>query len=153
MTSATVKSPIGAPLRPLRPLHPSCTRSVGILGLGPLCFLFFVFPSRPLPLTPPGRALNVRSKTLRPATAQPCSYACHAHAQHARDGAPHRDTSHTPREKLATNSARRRALSVAAVRLRAVLGMPANELGMRHRERGARALDSSTSPMERIAHR
>ena len=31
---------------------PSCTRSVGILGLGPLCFLFFVFPSRPLPLTP-----------------------------------------------------------------------------------------------------
>ena len=52
------------PLGPLRPLHPSCTRSVGILGLGPLCFLFFVFPSRPLPLTPPGRPLNGRSKTL-----------------------------------------------------------------------------------------
>ena len=52
--------------RPLHPLHPSCTRSVGILGLGPLRFLFFVFPSRPLPLTPPGRPLTVRSKTLGP---------------------------------------------------------------------------------------
>ena len=40
------------PLCPLHQLHPSCTRSVGILGLPPLCFLFFVFPSRPLPLTP-----------------------------------------------------------------------------------------------------
>ena len=55
------------PLRPLRPLHHSCTRSVSILGLGPLCFLFFVFPSRPLPLTPPGRPLTGRSKTLGPA--------------------------------------------------------------------------------------
>ena len=65
MASATI-FPVGGPLRPLRPLHPSCTRSVGILGLGPLCFLFFVFPSRPLPLTPPGRVVNGRSKTLRP---------------------------------------------------------------------------------------
>ena len=59
----------------------------------------------------------------------------------------------TPRDELATFSARRRALSVAAVRLRAILGMPANGLGMRHRERGARALDSLTSSMVRIAHR
>ena len=29
--------------------------------LGPLCFLFFVFPSRPLPLTPPGRVLPDKS--------------------------------------------------------------------------------------------
>ena len=34
---------------------PLAARYVGILGPGPLCFLFFVFPSRPLPLTPPGR--------------------------------------------------------------------------------------------------
>ena len=34
---------------------------------GPLCFLFFVFPSRPLTLTPPGRPLNGKSKTLGPA--------------------------------------------------------------------------------------
>ena len=33
-------------------------------GWAPLCFLFFVFPSRPLPLTPPGRVLPVRLKTL-----------------------------------------------------------------------------------------
>ena len=66
MASATVMFLSWDPLRPLRPLHPSCTRSVGILGLGPLCFLFFVFPSRPLPLTPPGRVLNGRSKTLGP---------------------------------------------------------------------------------------
>ena len=65
MASATIKSPVGGRLRPSRPLQPSCTRSVSILGLGPLCFLFFVFPSRPLPLTPPGRVLTVRSKTLR----------------------------------------------------------------------------------------
>ena len=36
---------------------------------GPLCFLFFVFPSRPLPLTPPGRVLNGRSKTVGPFSA------------------------------------------------------------------------------------
>jgi hypothetical protein len=66
MDSATVTSLGWGPLRPLRPLHPSCTRSVGILGPGPLCFLFSVFPSRPLLLTPPGRPQTGRSKTLRP---------------------------------------------------------------------------------------
>ena len=66
MASATVMSPGWGPLHQLRPLHPSCTRYVGILGPGPLCFLFFVFPSRPLPLTPPGRPLTGISKTLAP---------------------------------------------------------------------------------------
>ena len=39
--------------------------------LAPLCFLFFVLPSRPLPLTPPGRVVNGRSKTLRLARCGP----------------------------------------------------------------------------------
>ncbi len=33
-------------------------------------FLFFVFPSRPLPLTPPGRPLTGISKTLGPGRAK-----------------------------------------------------------------------------------
>jgi hypothetical protein len=73
MDSATVTSLGWGPLRPLRPLHPSCTRSVGILGPGPLCFLFSVFPSRPLLLTPPGRPQTGRSKTLRPASSTLCT--------------------------------------------------------------------------------
>ena len=44
---------------------PSCTRYFDILGPGPPLFFVF-FPSRPLPLTPPGRVLNGRSKTLAP---------------------------------------------------------------------------------------
>ena len=70
--ASVISSPlVGGPLRPLRPLHPSCTRSVSVLGLAPLRFLFFVFPSRPLPLTPPGRVLSGSSKTLGPGSATP----------------------------------------------------------------------------------
>ena len=100
------------------------------------------------------RGMSAPATVGQPATAQSCSHACHAHAPHVRDGAGCAVPlcSWTPRDELATISARRRALSVAAVRLRPVLGTPANGLGMRHRERGARALDSSTSPMVRIAH-
>ena len=50
MAYATVRS-----VTSVTSVTPSCTRSVSIPGLGLLCFLFFVFPSRPLPLTPPGR--------------------------------------------------------------------------------------------------
>ena len=58
----------------------------------------------------------------------------------------------TQRHELMTFSARWRALSVSAVRLRLVLGTTAKGRAMRHRERGARALDSSTSLIVRIAH-
>ena len=107
-----------------------------------------------------GRALTLLSLGMgepatvgQPAPAQPCSHACHAHAPHAHDGAQRCLLAETPREELSTFSARRCALSVAAARLRAALVTAANGLAMRHRERGARALDSSTSPMVRIAHR
>ena len=56
----------------------------------------------------------------------------------------------TPREELATYVAQRHALSVAGMRFRGGLGTSGNGLAMQHRKRGARALDSSTSP---IAHR
>ena len=58
----------------------------------------------------------------------------------------------TQRHELMTLFALRRVLSVAAVRLRLMLGTTAKGLAMRHRERGARALDSSTSLIVRIAH-
>ena len=58
----------------------------------------------------------------------------------------------TQRHEMMTFPARWRALSVSAVRLRLVLGTTAKGLAMRHRERGARALDSSTSLIVRIAH-
>ena len=58
----------------------------------------------------------------------------------------------TQRHELMTLFAFRRVLSVAAVRLRLMLGTTAKGLAMRHRERGARALDSSTSLIVRIAH-
>ena len=64
MASATVMSPGWGPLHQLRPLHPSCTRYVGILGPGPLCFLF-CFPLPPATPDRPGRPLNGRSNTLR----------------------------------------------------------------------------------------
>ena len=58
----------------------------------------------------------------------------------------------TQRHEMMTFPARWRALSVSAVRLRLVLGTTAKGRAMRHRERGARALDSSTSLIVRIAH-
>ena len=43
---------------------PSCTRYFDILGPPPLCFLFFVFPSHPLPLTPRAGYLTGNQKHL-----------------------------------------------------------------------------------------
>ena len=58
----------------------------------------------------------------------------------------------TQRHELMTFFALRRALSVSAMRLRAGLRTSVKGLAMRHRERGARALDSLTSLIVRIAH-
>ena len=81
----------------VRPLQPSvrytplsCTTSVGILRLGPLSFLFFVFPSRPLPLTPPGRVLTGRSKTLAPGAGRGHSGGCAGAPARGASAAPHR---------------------------------------------------------------
>ena len=61
---------MGGPLRPLRRLHPSCTRSVSVWRPGPRAptlFFVFVFSLPPSASEAPGRPLNERLKTLRPA--------------------------------------------------------------------------------------
>ena len=61
--------------------------------------------------------MGAPATVAQPATAQPRSHACHAHAPRARDGAQHAICWEPPREDLMTFSARRRVLSVASVRL------------------------------------
>ena len=99
------------------------------------------------------RGMGAPATVGQPATAQPSSHACHAHAPLAHDGAQRRFASGTPRDELATYPARRHALSVCRMCFRGGLGTPANGLPMRHRGRGARALSSSASLIVRIAHR
>ena len=72
---------------------------------------------------------------------------------HAHHGARRCLLAGAPRDELATFSTRRRAMGVDAVHLRPALSTTANEFAMRHRMRGARVLDSSTSPIVRIGYR
>ena len=75
----------GTQLCPFRAQNPFFSLRGRILRAGPpapLCFLFFVAPSRPLPLAPPGRVLTVKSKPL----GRDCRPTLHNRRTRARSG-------------------------------------------------------------------
>ena len=124
--------------------RPSCSRAFSVDGLALACSRTVQsWRGRALALSSLG--MGAPATVGQPATAQPRSHACHAHAPHAHHGALRALLAGMPREELATCSVRHHALSVDRMRLRGGLGTASNVLVMRHRERGARALDSSTS--------